>query len=322
MTTLAEHVKTLTGPDGDGLGRVIAALAEAGKTIAAQLSRAALVGMLGTTGSKNVQGETVKKLDAWSNDIVVDALRASGRVATMVSEEMDDPVRVSGVRDGYVACFDPVDGSSNLDVNGIVGTIFSIRRATGDGDHVQAGTTQVAAGYIMFGPSTLLVLTTGDGVDGFTVDPDTGAFTLSYSKVRMPSRGKIYSTNEGNTSKWEPGVKRWVEHLKASDGATGRPYTARYVGSFVADMHRTLLEGGIYCYPAETAADPKSVGKLRLQYEGAPMAMIAEQAGGRATTGRERILDIKPTTHHQRVPVFIGSADDVALAEEFIAGRR
>ena len=278
--------------------------------------------MLGTTGSKNVQGETVKKLDAWSNDIVVDALRASGRVSTMVSEEMDDPVRVSGVRDGYVACFDPVDGSSNLDVNGIVGTIFSIRRATGDADHVQAGTTQVAAGYIMFGPSTLLVLTTGEGVNGFTVDPATGAFTLSYSKIRMPARGKIYSTNEGNTSKWEPGVRRWVEHLKAADPATGPPYTARYVGSFVADMHRTLLEGGIYCYPAETAADPKSAGKLRLQYEAAPMAMIAEQAGGRATTGRERILEITPTTHHQRVPLFIGSADDVALAEEFITGRR
>ncbi len=213
MTTLADHLKAHEGPDGDG---------------------------------KNVQGETVKKLDAWSNDIVVDALRASGRVATMVSEEMDEPVRVAA----------------------------------------------------------------------------TGAYTLSHSKVRMPPRGKVYSTNEGNTSKWEPGVKRWVEHLKASDAATHRPYSARYVGSFVADMHRTLLEGGIYCYPAETAADPQSVGKLRLQYEAAPMAMIAEQAGGRATTGRERILDIKPSTHHQRVPLFIGSADDVALAEEFIAGRR
>ncbi len=322
MTTLADHLEAHKGADGDGLGRVIAALTEAGKTIAGELAHAALVGMLGTTGGKNVQGETVKKLDAWSNDIVVDALRASGRVATMVSEEMDEPVRVAGVSTGYVACFDPVDGSSNLDVNGIVGTIFSIRRAAGAGDHVQVGTAQVAAGYIMFGPSTLLVLTTGDGVDGFTVDPATGAYTLSHSKVHMPARGKVYSTNEGNTSKWEPGVKRWVEHLKASDAATHRPYSARYVGSFVADMHRTLLEGGIYCYPAETAADPQSVGKLRLQYEAAPMAMIAEQAGGRATTGRERILDIKPSTHHQRVPLFIGSADDVALAEEFIAGRR
>ena len=322
MTTLADHLTTLKGPDADGLAAVVTALTEAGKTIAGQLARAALTGMLGSTGSKNVQGETVKKLDAWSNDIVVDALRASGRAATLVSEEMDDPVRVAGVRGGYVACFDPVDGSSNLDVNGIVGTIFSIRRASGAGDHAQAGTAQVAAGYIMYGPSTLLVLTTGDGVNGFTVDPGTGEFTLSHSKVRMPTRGKVYSANEGNTSKWDPGVRRWIEHLKTSDAATGRPYTARYVGSFVADMHRTLLEGGIYCYPAETAADPKSSGKLRLQYEAAPMGMIAEQAGGRATTGRERILEITPTTHHQRVPLFIGSADDVGLAEEFIAGRR
>ena len=322
MTTLADHLKTLKGPDAEGVAAVVTALTEAGKTIAGQLARAALVGMLGSTGSKNVQGETVKKLDAWSNDIVVEALRASGCVATMVSEELDDPVRVPGVSGGYVACFDPVDGSSNLDVNGIVGTIFSIRRAAGAADHVQPGTAQVAAGYIMYGPSTLLVLTTGDGVDGFTVDPVTSVFTISHRKVRMPPRGKVFSLNEGNTSKWERGVGGWIAHLKAVDAATHRPYSARYVGSFVADMHRTLLEGGIYAYPAETAADPKSMGKLRLQYEAAPMGMIAEQAGGRATTGRERILEITPATHHQRVPLFIGSAEDVALAEEFIAGRR
>ena len=316
--TLRDHLERARG-DGD-LTSVLIRLAEAGRVIAGELARAALVGQLGTTGETNVQGESVKKLDLWANDVVVKALEATGVVSTLVSEEMEAPLPLTTRRSQgrYVVCFDPVDGSSNLDVNGIVGTIFSIR---GGAEPLQAGTAQVAAGYIMYGPATLLVLTTGDGVDGFTLDAATGEFVRSHHRIGIPARGRIYSVNEGNFSKWEPGVRRYVEHVRAADVATGRPYSARYAGSLVADFHRTLLEGGIYLYPADTAAGGKSSGKLRLQYEAAPMGFIAEQAGGRASTGRERIMAIVPASVHQRVPLFIGSPEDVGLAEDFIAGR-
>jgi fructose-1,6-bisphosphatase I len=305
--------------------------------IARELARAALVGQLGTTGETNVQGEAVKKLDVWANNVMVKALAETGRVCTLVSEEMAEPLHLPEhcARGRYVVCFDPVDGSSNLDVNGIVGTIFSIRRrgagpdhATGDEeaaharvDACQPGTAQVAAGYIMYGPATLLVLTMGDGVDGFTLGPTIGEFIRSHHRIRIPARGRIYSVNEGNFLRWEPGVRRYIEHLRAPDVASGRPYAARYVGSLVADLHRTLLEGGIYLYPADVNGGKPS-GKLRLQYEAAPMGFIAEQAGGSASTGRERIMTIAPTEPHQRVPLVIGSPEDVALAEEFIAERR
>ncbi|MBI2216103.1 MAG: class 1 fructose-bisphosphatase [Candidatus Rokubacteria bacterium] len=316
--TLVEHVKKSGRPDADDLAVLLTQIAVAGKIIARELARAALVGQLGTTGETNVQGETVKKLDVWANAVVVRAMEETGLVTTVVSEEMDAPLRLTktGARGRYVVCFDPVDGSSNLDVNGIVGTIFSIRHGS---DAEQPGTAQVAAGYIMYGPSTLMVLTTGDGVDGFTLGPTIGEFVRSHHRIRIPARGRIYSVNEGNFSKWEPGVQRYVEYLRGMDRATGRPYTARYVGSLVADLHRTLLEGGIYLYPADAG---KSDGKLRLQYEAAPMGFIAEQAGGSASTGRERIMTIEPATPHQRVPLVIGSSEDVALAEDFIAGRR
>jgi len=184
---------------------------------------------------------------------------------------------------------------------------------------LQPGTAQVAAGYIMYGPATLMVLTTGDGVDGFTLDPTLGEFVRSHQRVRIPTRGRIYSVNEGNFAKWEPGVQRYIRHLRTPDVPTGRPYTARYVGSLVADFHRTLLEGGIYLYPPEAS---RASGKLRLQYEAAPMAFLAEQAGGRASTGHERIMTIDPATPHARVPLVIGSPDDVAMAEDFIGGRQ
>jgi len=227
-----------------------------------------------------------------------------------------------------VVCFDPVDGSSNLDINGIVGTIFSIRRRRAAGaDHVkpdalQPGTAQVAAGYVMYGASTLLVYTAGDGVHGFTLDPTIGEFVRSHDQIRIPRRGKIYSANEGNSPRWEPGVRRYLDHLRTPDAATGRPYTARYVGSMVADVHRTLLEGGIFLYPADAAPGGKPAGKLRLLYEAAPMGFVTEQAGGKASTGRERILELQPASYHERVPLVIGSPEDVTLAEEFIAGRR
>jgi len=323
--TLAQHVRSL----GD-LAIVLDQLTLAGKVIARELARAALIGQLGTTGETNVQGETVKKLDVWANDVMVSALEATGLVCTLVSEEMAEPLHLAQhcARGRYIACFDPVDGSSNLDVNGIVGTIFSIRRHQGDGnDHVAAdtlrpGTEQVAAGYIMYGPGTLLVYTNGAGVNGFTLDPTIGEFVRSHQGIRIPARGRTYSVNEGNSPRWDPSLRRYIEHLRATDVASGRPYTARYVGSLVADLHRTLLEGGIYLYPADARADGKATGKLRLLYEAAPMGFITEQAGGKASTGLERVLEIQPTAYHQRVPLLIGSPEDVTLAEEFISGGR
>jgi fructose-1,6-bisphosphatase I len=318
--TLEEHVKRSGHAEAAELVIVITQLAVAGKIIARELARAALVGQLGTTGETNVQGEPVKKLDLWANGVVVRAMEETGLVTTLVSEEMAEPLRLTktGAHGRYVVCFDPVDGSSNLDVNGIVGTIFSIRKGR---ETVQPGTAQVAAGYIMYGPATLLVLTTGDGVDGFTLGPTIGEFVRSHHQIRIPARGRVYSVNEGNSTKWEPGVRRYIEYLRAADVATGRPYTARYVGSLVADFHRTLLEGGIFLYPAD-ATGGKPSGKLRLQYEAAPMAWLVEQAGGSASTGRARIMTIEPATPHQRVPLIIGSPEDVGLAEDFIAGRK
>lgn len=328
--TLAQHVRSLGGPEAGDLAIVLDQLTLAGKVIARELARAALIGQLGTTGETNVQGETVKKLDVWANDVMVSALEATGLVCTLVSEEMAEPLHLAQhcARGRYIACFDPVDGSSNLDVNGIVGTIFSIRRHQGDGnDHVAAdtlrpGTEQVAAGYIMYGPGTLLVYTNGAGVNGFTLDPTIGEFVRSHQGIRIPARGRTYSVNEGNSPRWDPSLRRYIEHLRATDVASGRPYTARYVGSLVADLHRTLLEGGIYLYPADARADGKATGKLRLLYEAAPMGFITEQAGGKASTGLERVLEIQPTAYHQRVPLLIGSPEDVTLAEEFISGGR
>ena len=325
LITLRDHLATAGGVEAENVAVVVAQLAAAGTIIARELARAALVGQLGTTGGTNVQGEAVKKLDLWANDVVVKALSETGLVSTLVSEEMDEPLRLETRQGGggSVVCFDPVDGSSNLDINGIVGTIFSIRRGVGTGPDParQAGTAQIAAGYIMYGPATVLVLTTGGGVDGFTLDPAGGEFVRSHARIRIPARGRIYSVNEGNSSTWDRGVQRYVEHLRTPDPARGRPYSARYVGSLVADFHRTLLEGGIFLYPAD-ASSGRGTGKLRLQYEAAPMSFLAEQAGGRGSTGHERIMTIEPASIHQRVPLFIGSPEDVALAEDYAAGRR
>jgi fructose-1,6-bisphosphatase I len=234
------------------------------------------------------------------------------------------PERCAGA--GFVVCFDPVDGSSNLDVNGIVGTIFSILKRRGEGaeharhDVLQAGTAQVAAGYIMYGPSTLLVVTTGDGVYGFTLDRARQTWTRTHTNLRIPARGKTYSINDGNFARWPNGVRKFVEHVRTVDPPSKRPYTARYAGSLVMDVHRTLLEGGIFLYPEDAAGSGKqSTGKLRLMYECSPMGMVIEQAGGAASTGRVRVLDLVPTQPHQRVPLLIGSPEDVRLAEEFYA---
>jgi fructose-1,6-bisphosphatase I len=322
---LADHVRAEPLAGGE-LVPVLEQLAAAGKAIARELSRAALIGQLGDARQVNVQGEQVKKLDLWANEMVVSALEKSGQVGVIVSEEMDEPMYLG--RGPYVVCVDPLDGSSNLDVNGIVGSIFSVRARSGRertamaADAVQPGTTQVAAGYIMYGPSTLLVYTAGRGVHGFTLEPTVGEFLRSHEGIRIPGRGRTYSVNEGNTAAWAPAIRRYVEYLRSPDRATGRPYSARYVGSMVADLHRTLLEGGVFLYPAVAGPDGVPRGKLRLQYEVAPMGLLVEQAGGRASTGSERILDVRPASPHARVPVIIGSAEDVALAEEFVAGRR
>lgn len=299
-------------------------IALAGKIIGSKVNMAGLAGVLGVTGEVNVQGETVQKLDEYANATLIRSLEAGGHVALMASEEVDEPIPVPPQypKGKYVLLFDPLDGSSNIDVNVSIGTIFSIhRRLSPDQeptvkDCLQPGTEQVAAGYIIYGSSTMLVYTTGDGVHGFTLDPAVGEFFLSHEDIRIPKRGKIYSVNEGNTSKWHPGMQRWAQWMKEADKESGRPYSHRYIGTLVSDFHRTLLKGGVFAYPA----DKKNAdGKLRLLYEAAPMAMIAESAGGAASSGKQRILDITPRELHQRVPLFVGSAEDVADVERFVS---
>jgi fructose-1,6-bisphosphatase I len=285
--------------------------------------RAGLVDVLGATGTTNVQGEKVQKLDVYAHETIMRVLGSTGQLAVVASEEDEDIVQVTeGAPIGrYVVNFDPLDGSSNIDANVNIGTIFSILprlTRTGRGTHedvLQAGRRQLCAGYVLYGSSTMLVYTTGDGVHGFTYEPSIGEFLLSHPNIRTPQRGRIYSVNEGNYCTWSEGVKRYVDFLKADDKETGRPYSARYVGSLVADFHRNLLYGGIYMYPGDRK-NPN--GKLRLLYEAAPLAFVAEQAGGTASDGKTRIMALAPSALHQRTPLFIGSPDDVKEAESFV----
>jgi fructose-1,6-bisphosphatase I len=304
----------------EAVALLLAEIGLAGKLIAREVARATLTGRVGYTGDTNVQGEAVKRLDEWANAILLERLRACGLVCTMVSEEMEKSLHLDEAcaPGRFAVCFDPVDGSSNTDINGIVGTIFGIRPTRPDAgavghlaDALGPGTGQVAAGYIMYGPATAFVYTAGHGVHGLTLDTTTGEYVLTHPDIRMPGRGKTYAVNEANWHRWGPGPREFVESLRAEPKPS---YSSRYVGSLVADMHRCLLEGGIYLYPAE-ADGKRSRGKLRLLYEAAPLAWIVEQAGGRASTGTERILDLVATDHHQRVPLFIGSAEEVGRAE-------
>jgi fructose-1,6-bisphosphatase I len=298
----------------------------AAKLINREVIRAGLVDILGYTGSSNVHGEKVQKLDRFAHETIYRVLGSTGQLAVMASEEDEDviPVPAGEPVGRYVVNFDPLDGSSNINANVNIGTIFSVLpRVTREGsgtlaDCLQAGHCQVCAGYVMYGSSTMLVYTTGHGVHGFTFEPSVGEFLLSHDVIRTPDRGQIYSVNEGNYFKWDDGVKRYVDWLKNEDAATGRPYSARYVGSLVADFHRNLLYGGIYLYPGDRKSPN---GKLRVLYEGAPLAYIAEQAGGAASDGTRRILDIEPASLHQRTPLFIGSAQDVKECESFVQGR-
>jgi fructose-1,6-bisphosphatase I len=284
------------------------------KMIAREVRRAGLIDILGAAGHENVHGERVQKLDVYAQDRLEVGMARTGLLCCMASEERPELIKIprEHPRGKYVFLFDPLDGSSNIDVNISIGTIFSIhRRVTpaGDGapeDCLQPGSRQIAAGYVLYGSSVMLVYTTGKGVHGFTLDPSVGEFLLSHPDIRMPARGKTYSINEGNASAWDAGTAAYVKRLKEKDPASGRPYSLRYVGTLVADFHRTLINGGIFMYPAS----PKP--KLRLLYEAAPLAMVAEQAGGRATTGTQRILDVVPTELHQKVPLVVGSPEDVA----------
>jgi fructose-1,6-bisphosphatase I len=302
---------------------VLTDVALAAKMINREVTRAGLVDILGLAGRENVHGEKVQKLDQFANDVICQVLKSTGQLAVLASEEDEDIIPIpEGMPVGsYVVNFDPLDGSSNINANINIGTIFSILpRVTKSGpgcveDCIQPGVNQCAAGYVLYGSSTMLVYTTGQGVHGFTYEPSLGEFLLSHEVIRTPKRGRVYSVNESNYFKWTDGVKRYVDWLKNEDGASGRPYSARYVGSLVADFHRNLLYGGIFLYPGDRK-NPN--GKLRLLYEAAPLAFIAEQAGGAASDGRQRIMEIAPEKLHQKTPLYLGSAEDVRECEKFI----
>ncbi len=307
------------------LSRLLRDIGIASKIVNREVNKAGLVDILGDANTINIQGEGQKKLDVYANEQFISALTSGGECCIVASEEEDDFVRIDSPvsKDArYIVCIDPLDGSSNIDINVTVGTIFSIyRRKSTEGpatlaDVLQKGTEQVAAGYVIYGSSTMLVYTTGKGVNGFTLDPSIGEFCLSHPNMTIPEDGTIYSINEGNYVHFPEGVKRYIKYCQVEDLATQRPYTSRYIGAMAADVHRGLIKGGIYMYPT-TASSPK--GKLRLLYECNPLAFIIEQAGGKASDGYNRILDIEPTELHQRVAIFIGSPKMVEKAEAFMA---
>ena len=307
------------------LSRLLRDIGIAAKIVNREVNKAGLADILGEAGTTNVQGEGQKKLDVYANEQFISALKHGGECCIVASEENDDyiPIESEVSKDArYIVAMDPLDGSSNIDVNVAVGTIFSIyRRKSTEGkatitDVLQRGTEQVAAGYVIYGSSTMLVYTTGKGVNGFTLDPSIGEFCLSHPDMKLPEDGFIYSINEGNYVHFPDGVKKYIKYCQVEDKKTGRPYTSRYIGSMVADVHRNLIKGGIFVYPV-TAGAPN--GKLRLVYECNPMAFIIEQAGGRASNGYERILDLDVDALHQRSAIFIGSKNMVKKAEEMMA---
>lgn len=307
------------------LSRLLRDIGIAAKIVHREINKAGLLDILGDAGTENIQGETQKKMDVYADEQFISALRSGGECCAVASEENEDYISIRSEiskNAKYIVCIDPLDGSSNIDVNVSVGTIFSVyRRTSSSQDEVsiqevlQRGVEQVAAGYVIYGSSTMLVYTTGKGVNGFTLDPSIGEFCLSHPNLRIPDSGIIYSINEGNYIKFPQGVKDYLKYCQVEDSATNRPYTARYIGSMVADVHRNLIKGGIYLYPT-TSSHPN--GKLRLMYEGNPLAFIVEQAGGKATDGERRILELEPTELHQRTPVFMGNKDMVEKVEEFL----
>lgn len=311
------------------LSRLLSDIGIAAKIINHKVNKAGLQDILGAVGTTNIQGETQMKLDVFADNALLNAVKWGGQVCGVGSEENEKYTAFDSEvnrKSKYVMLFDPLDGSSNIDVNVSIGTIFSIFRrnsSVGDlaniNDFLQPGDQQVAAGYVIYGSSTMLVYTTGHGVNGFTLEPSIGEFCLSHENMKTPEEGKIYSINEGNLLTCSEGVQSYVNWCKQTDKKSSRPYTGRYIGSLVADFHRNLIKGGIYMYPGTKGAPS---GKLRLMYEANPLAFIVEQAGGKASTGTGRIMEVKPKDLHQRVPLFIGSKNMVERVEALIAAEK
>ena len=333
FTTLGEFVidrqKDFPGSSGE-LSRILSAIRLASKIVNQEINKAGVAtDILGAAGSENIQGEQQQKLDVYADEKFIKAIEARGVVCGIGSEENDDYIAFESEKcqnGKYVLLMDPLDGSSNIDVNVSIGTIFSVFERRSEigtkaelNDFLQIGDKQVAAGYVIYGSSTMLVFTTGNGVHGFTYDPGIGTFILSHPDMKFPDNGKIYSVNEGNYNNFNQGVRRYIKYCQEIDASTNRPYTGRYIGSLVADFHRNLIKGGIYMYPATTAAPN---GKLRLLYECSPLAFLAEQAGGSASTGTGRVMEVEPTELHQRVPYFIGSKEMVEMAEAFLEANK
>ncbi len=327
--TVTEHIleKQRENPEATGaFTRLLSELIVAAKIISREVNKAGIADILGYTGRQNIQEEDVQKLDEFSNRTIIERMGHIGQLCVMASEEDADIIEIPAryPRGNYVLIYDPLDGSSNIDVNVSIGTIFSIHRKISDeedgtlSDVLQPGYKQVAAGYFIYGSSTMMVYTTGQGVHGFTLFPSIGEFLLSHENIRIPERGKIFSVNESYYNYWSDGVRRLVEHFKSPD--TKPVYTARYIGSLVSDFHRNLLKGGIFMYPADTKDPKKPHGKLRLMCEANPLAFVVKEAGGYASTGKKPILEVEPEELHQRVPLFIGSKKDVELAERYVQG--
>ncbi|OHE54850.1 MAG: fructose-bisphosphatase [Thermodesulfovibrio sp. RBG_19FT_COMBO_42_12] len=330
IKTIEQHIldqqRKFPGASGEFSG-LLYDVALAAKMIAKQVNRAGLANILGSTDEINIQGEVVQKMDKYANELLINILTNGGKVCAIASEENENIVEIHDnfLAGKYAISMDPLDGSSNIGANVSVGTIFSIHRKVSKGhrgseeDCLQKGSQQACAGYVIYGSSTMLVYTTGTGVHGFTLDPSVGEFILSHENIQIPEPCKIYSVNEGNYNYWNEGTKKYVNYLKGADKATNRPYTSRYIGSLVSDFHRNLLYGGIFLYPADYKKNQnKPEGKLRLLFEAAPIAFIAEQAGGYATTGTQRMLDIQPEHLHQRVPLIVGNKSEVLRYEDFL----
>jgi len=333
-TTVIEHLLTTQKEHPEATGSFTMLLSElivAAKIISREVNKAGLVDILGYAGRENIQGEQVQKLDEFANKTIIERMAHTGELCAMASEEDPDIIAIPErfPKGNYVLIFDPLDGSSNIDVNVTIGTIFAIyRRVTSLPaeptleDLLQKGSKQVASGYFIYGSSTMMVYTSGSGVNGFTLFPSIGEFLLSHVNIKIPARGKTFSINEGYYNYWTNELKNLVNYFKTPDEKTKRPYTGRYVGSLVADFHRNLLHGGIFMYPSDKKDPKKPFGKLRLMCECNPLAFVVEQAGGYSSTGFQNTLDVDPQELHQRVPLYIGSKEDVLIAEQFIKGER
>src|ERR1051325_10089166 len=330
MTTVQRHILEQERRHHQATGDLTGLLWDltiAAKVISYQVNRAGLADIFGENGEANVTGDLVRRLDRIAQDTIYRAMDHGGHLCVMVSEESPDmiPIPAKYPKGKYLLLYDPLDGSSNIEANVSIGTIFSVHRrisSEGDGtlaDCLRKGSEQVAAGYFLYGSSTMIVYTTGQGVFGFTLEPSIGEFVLSHENIVTPPKGKYYSVNEGNVAGWDEPTRRYIEYLKQKDSGTGRPYSLRYIGSLVADFHRTLLYGGVFLYPADCTNPQKPKSKLRLLYEVAPMSFIMEQAGGAATTGTQRALDVQASSLHDRVPIVMGSKGDVELYDKFWA---